>query len=560
MLYLWLTKHLIVKVKKNIVLIFFFSIALLAHSSSRLVSLLYVLDRTIEQRDEYKAQKELSITNLKKQLSGAVVDKQRYSISRRLFNTYINYQTDSAYHLAHDRVQLAQKMGTVPEIAEAHMDLAAVLRTTGMYKEALEELEFLRINKLTDENKAYYYHLCHSLYMLMVDYSISEDQKKKYRALVFNYKDSILNTIQNDELTNYLVRSSKELMLGNFDQALQIANKGYMEYDSSSAMLTYTLSEIYHHLGDSEAEKEYLAMSAIADLQAGVKEYISLQRLGALLYDEGDIDRAYRYMKCAMEDAIFSNSRLRALEISQILPLINNTYDHKMKEERTRLVSLLILTAVLALVLLGAILYIYKQVKILSSIRKHQKKINTELKAVNEELNQVNSLLTDANLVKEEYIGYVFNICSSYIDKLEDYRVDVNRKLKTGQLKELEKMTSSSSLVADELKEFYRNFDTIFLNIYPTFIEEFNALMNEDGKIIPKEGDLLTTELRIFALVRLGINDSTKIADFLHYSPQTIYNYRLKIRNNSLVDKGDFSVELDKIGLSKISSTPPKKA
>lgn len=537
--------------KKGLVILLFFVVSLSASAAEGLDSLLNVLDKTVELRPEYSDQKEITIASLKLQLSSAAVDMQRYTIYGKLFDLYSNYQTDSAYAVAEERVKLAHKMGTRYEIAESLMDKASILRTTGMYKETLEVLDYLEDNDLAKENLAYIYHLYHSLYILMADYSISESERMKYQALIFNYKDSILRVAKPDEISYYLVLSSKQVMLGDFEGALRTAKKGYNEYDHNSPMITYTLSEIYGHLGNKKKEKEYLALSAIADLKSGVKEYISLRKLAVLLYYEGDVDRAYLYMKSAMEDAIFSNSRLRALEVSQMLPLINDTYDHKMKQERNRLFWLLVLTATLTVILLGAIRYIYKQVKTLSSIRKYQKKTNTELKAVNAELSSVNSQLIDANLIKEEYIGYVFNICSSYIDKLEDFRIDVNRKLKTGQIKELEKLTSSSSLVADELKEFYKNFDTIFLNIYPSFVEEFNALMTDEGKITPKDGDLLTPELRIFALVRLGINDSTKIADFLHYSPQTIYNYRLKIRNKSLVDKDKFSAEFDRIGLIK---------
>lgn len=384
----------------------------------------------------------------------------------------------------------------------------------------------------------------------MKDYSISAEDRSKYDAMIYSYKDSILQITPPTDISYYLVSSTKDIMQGDYDKALQTMNEAY-ELGELRAMVAYTLSDIYKHKGDKEQEKIYLAESAIADLQAGVKEYISLQELGTLLFAEGDVDRAYTYMKTSMEDAIFCNARLRTLEISRMLPLINQTYDIKIAQEKKRLVSVFIVTITLAVILFIALLYIYSQVQKLSSIRKYQKKMNLELKDVNEELNSINSELTDANLIKEEYIGYLFKICSSYIDKLENFRITVNRQIKTGQIKELDKMTSSSSLVADELKEFYKNFDTVFLNIYPNFVEDFNALLKDDEKIEPKEGDLLNPELRIYALVRLGISDSVKIADFLHYSPQTIYNYRLKIRNKIKIPKDEFFTVLSKIGLSK---------
>ena len=142
---------------------------------------------------------------------------------------------------------------------------------------------------------------------------------------------------------------------------------------------------------------------------------------------------------------------------------------------------------------------------------------------------------------------------SAYIDKMEDFRKNIDRKLKTGKVEDVVMLTNpSSSLIQNELKEFYKNFDTIFLNLYPDFVDQFNTLLSSDEKIFPKEGELLSPELRIFALVRLGISDSVKIANFLHYSPQTVYNYRLKVRNKSVLPKEDFPTAVSKIGKLKV--------
>lgn len=521
-------------------------------ANNRLDSLLKVLDRTVEDRFDYVETKEDMMNKLKHQLSFATVEEQRFKLTENLFYLYSNYQTDSAFHYAEEKLHLAHKINKPEMIATASMNMAEVFRTTGMYKESLELLDDIGAKGLSKYDEGYYRHLYHSLYMLMSEYSISKEDKKKYNSLVFNYKDSILQITSKEDISYYLVSSTKYIMEGEYNKALELMQKAY-DLKLSSAMVCYTLSDIYKHLGDREKEKIYLAESAIADLKAGVKEYISLQELATLLFEEGDIDRAYLYMKTSMEDAIFCNARLRTLEISRMLPMINATYDIKTKQEQKRVFTLFAVTIVLALVLAVALILIYQQVNKLKAIRKYQKQMNNDLKKINEELNSANSELTDANLIKEEYIGYLFKICSSYIDKLEDFRLLVNRKLKTGQVNELNKLTSSSSLVADELKEFYRNFDTVFLNIYPTFVEELNSLLLENEKIEPKEGDLLTPELRIYALIRLGIHDSVKIADFLHYSPQTIYNYRLKIRNKLAVSREDFSVILSKIGMKKHS-------
>lgn len=538
------------KLKENalILILLGFFLSVNANDNSRLDSLLHVLDRTVEYRSEYIEQKEQLISSLKHELEYTTVDEQRFNLTEKLFFIYGSYQLDSAYQLAKDRIQLADRIGKPELIAKAHMNMVAALRTIGMYKEAFEQLDYVHMHNLDKYDKSYYFHLYHSLYILMRDYSVSETDKTKYNTLIYNYKDSILSILPHDDIDYYLVTSTKNIMLGEYDKALKIIQEAY-SLNLQKAMVSYTLADIYKALGNRQKEKIYLAESAIVDLQSGVREYISLQQLATLLFADGDTDRAYAYMKVSMEDAIFSNARLRALEVSRMLPIINEAYDIKTKREQVRLFWISTIAIVLALVLFITLIYLFRQVKALSSIRKYQKKMNTDLKVINDKLNIANVELVDSNLIKEEYIGYLFNICSSYIDKLENFRITVNRKIKTGQIDDLNKMTNSSSLVADELKEFYKNFDTIFLNLYPTFVDDFNSLLLDDSQIELKDGELLTPELRIFALVRLGIDDSVKIAKFLHYSPQTIYNYRLKIRNKLAISKEEFPLKLSQIGL-----------
>ena len=188
----------------------------------------------------------------------------------------------------------------------------------------------------------------------------------------------------------------------------------------------------------------------------------------------------------------------------------------------------------------------------LTSLREAQDQANQRLKDMNSELSEVNDLLAESNLIKEEYVGQMFSICSDYIDKLDSFRKDVARKLKSGQADTLLKSVTSTTMVQSELKEFYRLFDTIFLNIFPNFVNDFNALLRPEERITPAEGDLLNTPLRIYALVRLGINDSVKIAALLHCSSQTVYNNRLRVRNKAGIPKEVFTETVRTIGRFKI--------
>lgn len=526
--------------------------SLQAFASTQVDSLLRELDAAVQNRPLYHRQKESRINDIKKKLTDASPDDvAKYAILGELFEAYKNFQMDSALLVANQRIELAERMHNQHNRTLAGMNLAEVMMGTGMYKEALDILDSQKGEVRALDELTYRYHLYHSLYILMTDYSAGNKEKEKYKRLAVQYKDSILSVLPEGEIGYQMVKTTRLLAEGRLEEALETGLNCYSRFavsDPEIAMAAYTLSEVYDLMGNREEEKKYLALSALGDLRGAVKEYISLRALAVMLYEDGDISRAYDYTKCAMEDAIFCNARLRAMEISQMLPIINDSYDVKMQKERERLKLLLVIISVLSLFLIGTLVYIYMQLKALAAARRRLKQINRDLETVNSDLNQLNKELSESNLVKEEYIGYVFTICSAYIDKLEDFRKKTNRKLRTGQVEELIQMTSSSSLVSDELKEFHRSFDMIFLKLYPTFVEEFNSLLLQDEQIIPKEGDLLTPELRIFALVRLGIADSAKIAGFLHYSTQTVYNYRLKVRNKSRVPKDDFSEAINQIG------------
>ena len=256
------------------------------------------------------------------------------------------------------------------------------------------------------------------------------------------------------------------------------------------------------------------------------------------LYHEGDIDRAYNYIKVALDDAIFYNSRFKNTVIARIHPIIENTYLYKLEKQKQNLRFYILLTSLFVIALAITLFFTFKQTKIVSRAKKN-------LNIMNEELILLNKNLDEANLIKEKYVGYFMNQCAIYINKLDEYRKNVNRKIKTGQVDELYK--SSSRPFEKELEGLYANFDKAFLKLYPHFVEEFNSLLIPDEQY-RLEKDQLNTELRIFALIRLGITDVGQIAVFLHYSVQTIYNYKSKVKRTSILDSNLFEEEVKKLG------------
>ena len=447
-------------------------------------------------------------------------------------------------------------MDKLDYLDDAAMNMAEVMGTTGMYKEALELLGQINKKTLPDYLYGYYYHLYRTIYGLMGDYAVTEKVKKEYYRMTDLYRDSLLQVNASDSLGHVLVMADKCIVHAQYDEAIRMLMEYYNKPsldDHSKAMLTYTLSEGYRLKGDKQGQKHYLALSAIADLKSAVKEYVSLRKLASLVYDEGDIDRAYNYLKCSLEDATLCNARLRTLEISQVFPIIDQAYQLKTKRQQQEMKVSLICISLLSVFLLVAIFFVYKQMKKVAAARREVVDTNTLLQELNEELHDSNSqlkemnhTLSEANYIKEEYIGRYMDQCSTYLDKMDLYRRSLNKIAAAGRVEELYKAIKSSQFLDEELKEFYANFDMTFLQLFPNFVEEFNALLTEPMQ--PKPGELLNTELRIFALIRLGITDSTKIAQFLRYSVTTIYNYRTRVRNKALGERDEFETKVMQIG------------
>lgn len=512
-------------------------------------SLLSELDKAVQNRVRYQNAREIRIDSLKTLFAGTSSLEDRYRVQYRIFREYRSYNMDSALAVAVRKKALAEETGNPRNRDESEMNVAEILGIMGMYKESLEIMDGMDISRMDRSLKSFYFHLHHSLYTRLSENMASE--KGPYERLLSTYRDSLLK--YNDEgTTGYdFALAGKLTERKQYDEAMKVFNRMITEKkDSLSilAMAAYELSEIYRKRGDFENEKKYLIISATSDVKRGARTYVSLIKLAVLLYRQGDVDRAYRYITCAMEDASYSKSRFRTLQISEALPVIIDAYDKKMKEEKANLFKYLVLISFLSVILVLSIIFIYRQMKKLSQARKEVSRMLEDVRQMNMELFELNEKLSDTHRIKEEYIGFVFNLCSDYIDKMENYRKEIHRKLKAGKTQEALQLTGSTSLVTDELKEFFRNFDAVFLTIFPNFVEEFNRLLQEGEKILPKPGDLLSPELRVFALVRLGISESSKIANFLHYSPQTVYNYNLKVRNKLAIPKEEFTKVIHQIG------------
>ena len=532
-----------------------------AADSSRADSLLLKLDQAIKERPIYMEQKELKLVELKRLLHRQIPDEERFAILGTLLDEYRSFNTDSALHMAEEREQIAIRLGNREYIDNARMNKADVLGMTGMYKEVMDLMRNIHIDRLPVDIHPYYYHIYRTVYGLMADYAVTAYEKKLYTELTDKYRDSLLLVNKDNLLIHTLIQSDQYNVRNEYDKAIRLLTD-YLalqkDYEHDVAICAYTLSESYRLKGDKEKEKEYLIVSAMADMKTAVREYISLRKLAVLLYQEGDIERAYSYVKICMEDAAACNARLRKLEILEIFPIINDAYQQKTEKQQEQMKWALVSISLLSLFLLLAIFYVYKQMKKVAAARREVIDANKRLKELNDELHLSNAQLKEANhsiaensYLKEEYIGRYMDQCSVYLEKMDNYRRSLGKIAATGNVEELYKNIKSSKFIEGELKEFYTNFDNTFLQLFPTFVEDFNALLADDEQISLKAGGRMNTELRIFALIRLGITDSVKIAQFLRYSVTTIYSYRTKVRNKAAGDRDLLEQEVMTIGKSK---------
>lgn len=541
-------------------IIIFTLFPLFLFGKSEMDSLLRVLDKTVENYQVYSNLKEEKLNKLKDLLNFTSTDQQRYDICGQLYDEYRSYKSDSALTYARKKLQIAEKMSSNRNLVEARLNLASIMGITGMYKEAMDILGTINIKEFPDL-KAYYFHIYRTIYGFMGDYTISSQEKKQYETITAAYRDSLLVVNPASSGTHVMVRSDQLIVNNQFNDALTLLLNYYPTIKNdihTKAIIAYSIAEAYQGKNERMLQKRWLAISAIYDLQSATKEYISLRNLAFLLYEDGDVDRAYKYIKRSLEDALFCNARLRTYEISQMLPIIDKAYQLQTEARQNQLMISLISISVLSIFLLIAIFFIYRQMRKLSVARKELSlaneqlnNLNLELSGTNHQLKHTNDTLLEANLIKEEYIGRYMDQCSVYIDKLDDYRRLLNKTAAAGKIDDLLHAIKSKQFIEDELKEFYTNFDSTFLQLFPTFVEEFTALLVDDEETKLKQGELLNTELRIFALIRLGITDSVKISHFLRYSLSTIYNYRTKLRNKAAGPRDEFELSVMRIGAGK---------
>ena len=499
------------------------------------------LDKVVANQQIYTNARLRMLDSLKSDLRKADDLHKKYAIEKELFAGYQSFVVDSALLYAQKKLSLAQRLNDAEELSYSYLDVASMLIKGGNYKEANEVLQRLNVRNASSNLRNYYYTVNQDLYTTLQTVSLTANERKLYNEKSSLYKDSILSLKLDPSVW---VVTDRMMDKHRYKDALQILLKEYPTLnvdDRRMAYVAYSISDIYRLMGNREKEKQYLIVSAIADIKSAVKEYISLRRLATLLYEDGDIERSYLYMKRALEDAIYCNARLRVIEVSDIMPIINKAYEDKTQREKHVTLLALVSISVLSLMLIGLVFLLGRQMKKLSITQRALRdknaelyKLNDVLSKTNDALSESNDSLSEASRIKDMYIAQFMTECSTYIDKMELYRKQLRKVATTGSKTELLDLLKSPTFIEKEVDAFFATFDATFLSLFPNFVHDFNQLLLPESQVVNKKDKRLNTELRICALIRLGISDNERLAAFLRCSKATIYSYRSRTRLKSL--------------------------
>ncbi|MBR1666941.1 MAG: hypothetical protein IJ693_01540 [Bacteroidaceae bacterium] len=523
----------------------------LSAEAQELSSLLIELDQCVEQKEQHRLPRRQCIDSLKLELSTAHGARLNH-LYEALYQNYSHFRTDSALFFLDRMNETPETTGDNTLQTRVELNRAEQLAIMGAYSDAENIVKKLSTRQMDREVRTRYYHVCRTIYGWMGDYmSNTPALAEEFRHKTHLYRDSIIKT-ERDEVSRDVVRADYLLAEDHADDAQHLMEKqiGRAEKEQKSYVY-FVLSEAYRQQNKPEQQMRYLALAAIEDLKRGVTEYAALPMLANLLMEKNDVERAYNYLFCSMEDANYCNAKLRSVEISEVFPIIEKSYKQMEQQSRQTERALLWGVSLLAVLLIAAIFYLRKQMHKLSLVRKKLAEANGQLAVANkqlgmrnENLQETNSLLQQMAQVKEEYIALFLDRCRKYINDLEAFRKSLLKLAKNNQQAELMKTLKDDTLIENEQLRFYQDFDEAFLDIHPHFVERFNELLRPEERISPKKNERLNTELRIFALIRLGVTDTAQIAQFLNYSLPTIYNYRSRIRLKSLYNKDEFEKKL----------------
>lgn len=502
---------------------------------------LAALDEALAQKAAFDQRKEARIEALRGQLHQAGTDEQRYARSRELFQEYSSYQFDSAYSYVQRMRTLADRMGRPDECALAECARAFCLISAGLYKEAFDALEAASVEGLGAAAQLEYYRMQVRLNYSSNGYAYTEPYGSHYREQGALYSGKILEMLPEDSPVRQEYLANLMLENREFDESIVLfsallENPALDLHDR--AIYTSSVGWMLQCQGREDEAITAIAESAVCDLRSSTKETTALRMLADILSRRGEIERPTRYVRHSFDDANFYGARLRKIEVGAVLPIVERNLSERLGRERNLLALVLFFALLLALSAITALWFIRRQNRRLAHARLIIEERNAQLEEINVEL-------AESNEIKTEYIGSSFYQNAEFIDKLASLQKMVDWMLTTRQYDELRRSMREST-INKERDAMYASFDDTFLQIFPSFVNDYNALFPETEQVTPQEG--LTPEMRIFALIRLGVDEPGRIAKFLNYSIHTINTYKTRVKNRSWVENERFEAEIMRIG------------
>lgn len=524
----------------KILLCWLFLCGLAVHANDKILS---QLREVVNASAQYDAAKKKQIKALYLKATSVKNNNSQYKAYIQLFEAYQSYKYDSASVYADKALQIAQRLHNPNYQVEATCAKVFCLLSAGLYKEAFDEVNLVDISQVnTPYYKYKYYAVKSRLFSDMADYSRTEPYSSQY------VKESRALT---DTLKKYTGYQTSQYY---YVEGMQLMKERKCEESEQAFLRVLSDQKISHHQraiclscmgwlcqlkGDEKAALRYLAESAIYDIKTATKETMALREVGAILYSQGQVNTAIEYVQKALDDANFYNARQRKIEIGNVLPVIQQSRNNDLEKQRNMMILCIIMVCALLIVLAVSTMLIKKQVK-------KVKQANKTIGERNQKLEEANTMLSESNKIKTEYIGKSFNTSAEYIEKLEKLYKSIERKLRTRQYDDILRSLSETTL-AKERENLYEDFDVTFLHLYPDFIERYNALFEEKDRKQMDDKKHLNKEMRIFALIRLGINDSERIAHFLGYSVNTVNTYKTRVKNKSIVNNDEFEQKIMEI-------------
>lgn len=497
------------------------------------------LDHMIRDRSQYDAPGQESIRKSRIDYEKASNDNDRYNVLRGLYEAYRSYRIDSALIVARHRLDIARRLGIPSKIASASLNLAEGYTRTGAVDQAINILDTLNPAWLEDYHLKYRSSVYREALRQKANSAILPEEKEASLRRLRELTDSAIKDSPTTSRGYYTMMAEKLCDAGLYKEAVATVEEAISRFDfSQDPAMLYIIGDIYLKAGEKQRAMDCLAQSAILDISSGTKEYRSLISLASLLLEEGEVSRAFEYINCALEDAEFSHSNLRTAEIIKSMPVIDRAFhdaEHKVVI-RTRI--FLIAAGVMVIVLLILVAWYVK------ALRANRLMLAT-IESINRRLAEKNEALAKADSLKLHYVNILMKAYSEYISRLKAFRKNIYRCLNTGQHDKAYDMVKSNRIEDGDITAFQSLFDEAFLSMFPEFITRVGRLMKDNVTL--KEPDRLTPELRIIALMKLGIVSTEEISKLLHYSNQTVYNLRSSIRSMLAVTWEEFEKELRQI-------------